>query len=91
MSIFFNYFKEKIGKNIPFSSGTQTAATRPPFSPWRQSRLSFEKWSLFSCLYIYILFLYLDAVMHLMDREGQHKIVNEYQHCKDVLPILFFD
>ena len=31
----------------PFSPGTQTAATRPPFFLWRQSRLSFEKWSLF--------------------------------------------
>ena len=32
---------------MSLSAGFQTAATQPPFSPWRQSRLSFEKESPF--------------------------------------------
>ena len=45
-SLFFNCVEEKKGK-IPLSLGTRTAATSQPFSPLRQSRLSFEKGSLF--------------------------------------------
>ena len=37
-------------KKVLFSSGTQTAATRPPISPWRQHNFPSEKGWLFSCL-----------------------------------------